>query len=113
MEGAGGGRLPDFWRTTFEGACGVSPVEEACGISGAAASSSTGISSGVVLFLLLRVEVAGPSATEGGPLACSTSERGDSVGLLPVGSMGSDLGLTFTVGSVGDAIGAAVGESAA
>ena len=69
MEGAGGGRLTDFGRTAFGGGWDVSPEVETCGISSGAASSSTGINSGVVLFLLLRVVVAGKSSVEGGTLA--------------------------------------------
>ena len=68
MEGAGGGRLTDFGRTAFGGGRDVS-AEEAGGVSSGAASSSTGINSGVVLFLLLRVVVAGKSSVEGGTLA--------------------------------------------
>ena len=113
MDGAGGGRLPDFGRTALGGGCDVSPEVESCGVSSGAASSSTGIKSGVVLFLLVRDVDATTSAFRGGTLAWSTSEGEDSVGLLPVGSMGSDLGLTCSEGVVGDAIDAPVGESAA
>ena len=69
MEGAGGGRLTDFGRTAFGGGWDVSAEEEAGGVSSGAASSSTGINSGVVLFLLLRVVVAGKLSVEGGTLA--------------------------------------------